>query len=176
MAYPYVNGTPHLGHAFTVTKVEFASRVARAQGKRTLYPQGYHVTGMPIKACADKLVNEIRMFGKDLEGYSEEAEEAAPTPAPTSTETKADITKFTNVKKGKAALKTVKSKYQFQVMLSMAAVDKPPLRNELRSIGKYRLVRMGNDSRHPDGISGRNGMSYFDGTWTSRRVPVSLIN
>src|SRR6201999_940233 len=97
MAYPYVNGTPHLGHAFTVTKIEFTSRVARAQGKRTLYPQGYHVTGMPIKACADKLVNEMKMFGQNFERYSDEAEEAtgadASVPAPSSTETKADITK-----------------------------------------------------------------------------------
>ncbi|KAF2668860.1 leucyl-tRNA synthetase [Microthyrium microscopicum] len=122
MAYPYVNGTPHLGHAFTVTKIEFNARVARAQGKRALYPQGYHCTGMPIKACADKLVREVELFGKNFDGFSEEAEEAAANaavPAPSSTETKADITKFSNVKKGKAALKTIKTKYQFQVMLSM---------------------------------------------------------
>src|SRR5579871_5684116 len=72
MAYPYVNGSPHLGHAFTVSKIEFAARVARAQGKRVLYPQGYHCTGMPIKACADKLVREIEMFGKDFSGYSQD--------------------------------------------------------------------------------------------------------
>src|SRR6201996_6026450 len=72
MAYPYVNGTPHLGHAFTVTKVEYAARVARAQGKRVLYPQGYHCTGMPIKACADKLVREVEMFGQNFEGYKDD--------------------------------------------------------------------------------------------------------
>lgn len=124
MAYPYVNGSPHLGHAFTVSKIEFAARVARAQGKRTLYPQGYHCTGMPIKACADKLVREIEMFGKDFSGCSEDdvvdgTANGAPT-APVSEQTKADVTKFSNTKKGKAALKTgMKTKYQFQVMLSL---------------------------------------------------------
>jgi leucyl-tRNA synthetase len=120
MAYPYVNGTPHLGHAFTVSKVEFGARVARAQGKRALYPQGFHCTGMPIKACADKLVNEVKLFGQNFERHVEEDPAAEPAlPAPTSTETKSDVTKFTNLKKGKAAMKTVKTKYQFQVMLSM---------------------------------------------------------
>jgi leucyl-tRNA synthetase len=118
MAYPYVNGTPHLGHSFTVTKIEFAARVARAQGKRTLYPQGYHCTGMPIKACADKLVREIELFGKNFENFKEDEEETAPKEAKAAAD-KTDFTKFTNVKKGKAALKGSKSKYQFQVMLSL---------------------------------------------------------
>jgi leucyl-tRNA synthetase len=119
MAYPYVNGTPHLGHSFTVTKIEFAARVARAQGKRSLYPQGYHCTGMPIKACADKLVREIELFGKNFENFKEEeGEDTAPGAAKPAAE-KTDFTKFTNVKKGKAALKGSKAKYQFQVMLSL---------------------------------------------------------
>jgi leucyl-tRNA synthetase len=106
MAYPYVNGTPHLGHAFTVTKIEYAARVARAQGKRVLWPMGFHCTGMPIKACSDKLVNEVKLFGQDFDGYKEEAiDEAAtgpdaPVPAPTQAQTKSDVTKFSNVKKG----------------------------------------------------------------------------
>lgn len=118
MAYPYVNGIPHLGHSFTVTKIEFATRVARAQGKRALYPQGYHCTGMPIKACADKLVREIELFGKNFENFKEEEEEES-VPKESKAGDKTDFTKFTNVKKGKAALKGSKSKYQFQVMLSI---------------------------------------------------------
>ncbi|KAK3944995.1 leucyl-tRNA synthetase, class Ia, archaeal/eukaryotic cytosolic [Diplogelasinospora grovesii] len=120
MAYPYVNGAPHLGHAFTVSKVEFASRVARAQGKNTLCPQGYHATGMPIKACADKLVNEIAMFGETFEGCNEvDITDEASSAESTQLRPREDVTKFTNVKKGKAALKTTKAKYQFQVMLSL---------------------------------------------------------
>jgi leucyl-tRNA synthetase len=109
-----VNGTPHLGHAFTITKIEFAARTARAQGKRVLYPQGYHCTGMPIKACADKLVREVEMFGQDFEGFNEEEEadgdatgSSAPVPAPTQAQTKSDVTKFSNVKKGMKCFDTL---------------------------------------------------------------------
>src|SRR5437764_677200 len=64
-AYPYMNGRLHAGHAFTWSKAEFMVGFARMQGKRVLMPQGYHCTGMPIKAAADKLVREIEMFGKN---------------------------------------------------------------------------------------------------------------
>ncbi|OBT58369.1 leucyl-tRNA synthetase [Pseudogymnoascus sp. 24MN13] len=118
MAYPYMNGTLHAGHSFSVSKIEFTAGWARMQGKRALFPMGFHCTGMPIKACADKLINEIKLFGKDFSGYSEEDEasdklkEKSP-PAPTSA--REDVTKFT-AKKGKAAAKVVKMKYQFQIM------------------------------------------------------------
>ncbi|KAK6412049.1 cytosolic leucyl tRNA synthetase, partial [Oleoguttula sp. CCFEE 5521] len=101
MAYPYVNGSPHAGHSFTASKLEFAIGWARMKGMRALYPQGYHCTGMPIKACADKLVREIEMFGKNFENCPAEAvqdegagkENGAP-PAPVQGVTKTDITKF----------------------------------------------------------------------------------
>ena len=121
MAYPYMNGTLHAGHSFTVSKVEFTAGYSRMQGKRALFPMGFHCTGMPIKACADKLVREVELFGKNFEGYKEEdvaleGKDAAP-PAPTQAVTKSDVTKFM-AKKGKAAAKTVKTKYQFQIMLA----------------------------------------------------------
>jgi len=49
MAYPYMNGSLHLGHAFSLSKIEFMTRYERMQGKRVLFPLGYHCTGMPIK-------------------------------------------------------------------------------------------------------------------------------
>ncbi|PVI05866.1 leucyl-tRNA synthetase [Periconia macrospinosa] len=122
-AYPYMNGTLHAGHGFTASKVEFTAGFARMQGKRTLFPLGYHVTGMPIKACADKLVREVELFGKNFERcpvddiIEEGPKEGAVPPAPTQAETKTDLTKF-SAKKGKAAAKTVKTKYQFQIMLA----------------------------------------------------------
>jgi leucyl-tRNA synthetase len=132
-----VNGVPHLGHSFTISKADFASRVARAEGKNTLYPQGYHATGMAIKACADKLANEIATFGELFTGYNDNDAAEAPADASVSMpRPKDDVTKFTNLKKGtavtsqranlianggtgKAALKSAKAKYQFQVMLSL---------------------------------------------------------
>lgn len=33
------------------------------KGKRVLFPLGFHCTGMPIKACADKLQREMETFG-----------------------------------------------------------------------------------------------------------------
>ena len=53
--FPYMNGKLHLGHAFSITKAEFAARFARLQGKRALFPFGFHCTGMPIAAAALKL-------------------------------------------------------------------------------------------------------------------------
>jgi leucyl-tRNA synthetase len=113
MAYPYMNGSLHAGHTFTVSKIEFAAGFARMQGKRTLFPMGFHCTGMPIKACADKLINEVKLFGKNFENYKEDEEVEVEKPAQSTHHE--DVTKFT-AKKGKAASKVVKMKYQFQIM------------------------------------------------------------
>lgn len=47
--YPYMNGSLHLGHAFSISKLEFAAGFHRLLGKRVLFPLGFHCTGMPIK-------------------------------------------------------------------------------------------------------------------------------
>lgn len=63
------------------------------------------------------------MFGPTFEKcpvddiVDEGADQSLP-PAPTQAETKTDLSKF-STKKGKAAAKTVKTKYQFQIMLSL---------------------------------------------------------
>ena len=120
-AYPYMNGTLHAGHSFTASKVEFAAGFARMEGKRTLFPLGFHCTGMPIKACADKLTEDVRKFGQNFERFDELERENQTTdllPAPTQADTKDDITKFTS-NKSKATAKNVKLKYQFQIMLAL---------------------------------------------------------
>jgi leucyl-tRNA synthetase len=61
--YPYMNGVLHLGHAFSLSKVEFATAYQRLCGKCVLFPQGFHCTGMPIQACADRLADEIEVHG-----------------------------------------------------------------------------------------------------------------
>ncbi|OQV03318.1 hypothetical protein CLAIMM_08371 [Cladophialophora immunda] len=123
-AYPYMNGSLHAGHSFTVSKVEFTAGFNRLTGKRVLFPLGFHCTGMPIKACADKLVEDVKKFGQNFENYHEEEDEAPPDTngapvAPTQgVNMKDDLTKFKS-KKGKQAAKTVKANYQFQTMLAM---------------------------------------------------------
>lgn len=115
MAYPYMNGSLHLGHAFTLTKVEFATGFARMQGKRALFPLGFHCTGMPIKSCADKLKHELEMFGADfvLPEKPEHIEEPAQKVKEQVGET--DVTKFKG-KKSKATAKKGGMEYQFQIM------------------------------------------------------------
>ncbi|CAO3653578.1 unnamed protein product [Mucor fragilis] len=108
MPYPYMNGRLHLGHAFTFSKVEYGTGYERMKGKRALLPQGFHVTGMPIKASADKIAREIEMFGKNFEKYEELALSDA-------LEKKAEVK---NVK-SKVAAKTGNVTYQFQIMLSL---------------------------------------------------------
>ena len=46
-----------------MAQLEFACAYHRLCGQRVLFPQGFHCTGMPIKACADKLDNELRQYG-----------------------------------------------------------------------------------------------------------------
>ncbi|RYP74735.1 hypothetical protein DL770_007554 [Monosporascus sp. CRB-9-2] len=118
IAFPYTNGRLHVGHAFSFSKVEFHAGFARMKGLNVLWPQGYHCTGLPIKACADKLAKEVEMFGQEFERYKEEVELVVEAPAPAAQKEREDVTKF-SAKKGKAAAKLVKMKYQFQIMQAM---------------------------------------------------------
>jgi len=60
--YPYMNGRLHLGHAFSLTKAEFTARFQRLRGKNVLFPFGFHCTGMPIQAAANKLKEELALY------------------------------------------------------------------------------------------------------------------
>ncbi len=57
--YPYMNGKLHLGHAFTMCKVDFECRWKQINGYNVLFPFGFHCTGMPICAAAKKLEKEL---------------------------------------------------------------------------------------------------------------------
>ena len=61
--YPYMNGRLHLGHAFSLTKAEFAVRYQQLRGKNAMWPFAFHCTGMPIQAAANKLKDELAMYG-----------------------------------------------------------------------------------------------------------------
>lgn len=41
-------------------QAEFAARYKELKGYNVLFPFGFHCTGMPIAACADKLKREVR--------------------------------------------------------------------------------------------------------------------
>jgi len=112
-----MNGSLHAGHSFSLSKVEFATGYQRMKGKRALFPLGFHCTGMPIKASSDKIKREVELFGKNFEDVPEEEDEE-PQPPPTNAAAKEDVTKFA-AKKGKAAAKAVKLRYQFQIMLAL---------------------------------------------------------
>ena len=64
--YPYQNGTLHLGHAYTMLKAEFQARFRKLLGDNVLFPFGFHGTGMPIVACANKLKESLEKLQKDL--------------------------------------------------------------------------------------------------------------
>jgi len=61
--YPYMNGLLHIGHAFSLTKAIFAAHFNRLLGKKVLFPFGFHCTGMPIQAAANKLKREFEVYG-----------------------------------------------------------------------------------------------------------------
>lgn len=109
--YPYMNGRLHLGHAFTLSKAEFAVGFERMRGKTCLFPLGFHCTGMPIKACADKLRNEIERYGAPP--VYPEVEAASST---------------LGAKHSKVAAKTGNAKTQWQIMGQLGLSDEeiPP--------------------------------------------------
>lgn len=114
--YPYMNGRLHLGHTFSLSKCEFSVGYQRMKGKKCLFPFGLHCTGMPIKACSDKLKNEIADFGYPPQFPPEEEEQTASKEA----EVGKDKSKG---KKGKVVAKTGGLKYQWQIMSAMGLAD-----------------------------------------------------
>lgn len=61
--YPYMNGLLHIGHCFSMSKAMFACQYNRLLGKKVLFPFGFHCTGMPIQAAANKLKREYEVYG-----------------------------------------------------------------------------------------------------------------
>jgi len=116
--YPYMNGRLHLGHTFTISKCEFAVGFQRLRGKKCLFPFGFHVSGMPIKACADKIAREMKLYGN-------------PPVFPIEEETVPEVLEKEDIvikdkskgKKSKAAAKQGSGKYQWQIMKSLGMTD-----------------------------------------------------
>uniref|UniRef100_A0A0K0F9Q7 leucine--tRNA ligase n=1 Tax=Strongyloides venezuelensis TaxID=75913 RepID=A0A0K0F9Q7_STRVS len=118
--FPYMNGRLHLGHTFTLSKAEFTLGYQRLLGKKTLFPFGFHCTGMPIKACADKLAREMETYGYPPKFPNEEEI----TPEVEENDAIAEITKDKSKgKKSKAVAKAGTAKFQWQIMQSLGLSD-----------------------------------------------------
>lgn len=122
-----MNGRLHLGHAFTVAKCDFAVGYQRLLGKKCLFPYAFHCTGMPIKACADKLKREMEEFGFPPKFDSTPDEEKVD--AKKSVEELQQATKEIEIKdkskstRSKAVSKTANLKYQWLIMQSLGLSD-----------------------------------------------------
>jgi leucyl-tRNA synthetase len=112
-----MNGRLHLGHTFSLSKCEFGVGYQRLKGKKCLFPFGLHCTGMPIKACSDKLKREMEDFGFPP-NFPVETEEVD-----VETKKEIEIKDKSKSKKSKAAAKTGNLKYQWHIMKSLGLTD-----------------------------------------------------
>ncbi len=77
--YPYMNGYSHLGHFYTLMRIEAFSRYKRMNGFNVLFPQGWHCTGSPIENAAErirenepkqiKIMKEMGFSDKDIKKF-----------------------------------------------------------------------------------------------------------
>ncbi|XP_034540125.1 leucine--tRNA ligase, cytoplasmic [Notolabrus celidotus] len=118
--YPYMNGRLHLGHTFSLSKCEFAVGYQSLKGKKCLFPFGLHCTGMPIKACADKLKREMEVYGNPPQ-FPDEDEEEKEKPETVSDEF--IIKDKAKGKKSKAVAKSGSATFQWDIMRSLGLKD-----------------------------------------------------
>ncbi|XP_061818550.1 leucine--tRNA ligase, cytoplasmic-like isoform X1 [Nerophis lumbriciformis] len=118
--YPYMNGRLHLGHTFSLSKCEFAVGYQALKGKKCLFPFGLHCTGMPIKACADKLKREMELYGNPPQFPDEEEEKEKEKPMVSDEIIIKDKAKS---KKSKVVAKSGCSAFQWNIMRSLGLDD-----------------------------------------------------
>jgi len=73
--FPYQNGPLHVGHAFTATRADVATRFKRMQGYNALFPWSWHLTGEAVAGTADRLRkgDESVLKGlREIDGVPEE--------------------------------------------------------------------------------------------------------
>lgn len=79
-----------------------------------MFPFGFHCTGTPIKACADKLRREVELYGFPPEFPKEES-----SPIEDKGSNEVEFKDKSKSKKSKAASKAGSFKYQWQIMQSL---------------------------------------------------------
>ncbi|XP_032388845.1 leucine--tRNA ligase, cytoplasmic [Etheostoma spectabile] len=117
--YPYMNGRLHLGHTFSLSKCEFAVGYQSLKGKKCLFPFGLHCTGMPIKACSDKLKREMELYGNPPQ-FPDGEEEEKELPK---TSDEIIIKDKAKGKKSKAMAKSGSATFQWDIMRSLGLND-----------------------------------------------------
>ena len=113
-----MNGRLHLGHAFSLTKAEFAAGFKRLRGYNVLFPFGFHCTGMPIQAAANKLKNEITTYGNPPQ-FPEDTPKAPTKEVDTLAKEMAALGKKGKAKKAKTGQKAAGTSYQWQALEKM---------------------------------------------------------
>ncbi len=75
--YPYINSYPHIGHLYTIMRVEALTRFKRLQNYHVLFPQAWHATGSPILNAAkrvaereEKQIKIMKSMGIDKKEFS----------------------------------------------------------------------------------------------------------
>lgn len=124
-----MNGRLHIGHAFTLTKAEFTARFQSLIGKNVLFPFGFHSTGMPIQAAANKLREEIATFGCPPV-FPDETDVSTELPTPPEEDKKdaaAQIAAKSKGKKTKLAVKGLtKTVRQWDILAQMVPLEEIP--------------------------------------------------
>ncbi|XP_061904759.1 leucine--tRNA ligase, cytoplasmic-like isoform X2 [Entelurus aequoreus] len=115
-----MNGRLHLGHTFSLSKCEFAVGYQALKGKKCLFPFGLHCTGMPIRACADKLKREMELYGNPPQFPDEEEEKEKEKPMVSDEIIIKDKAKS---KKSKVVAKSGCSAFQWNIMKSLGLDD-----------------------------------------------------
>ena len=79
--YPYVNSRLHIGHLYTLMRVEALARYKRLKGFNVLFSQGWHATGSPIISAAKrvqereetqiKLLKDLGITDKEIKKFED---------------------------------------------------------------------------------------------------------
>ncbi|CAM9242157.1 unnamed protein product, partial [Ectocarpus fasciculatus] len=125
--YPYMNGRLHLGHAFSLTKAEFTARFQMLLGKNVMFPFGFHSTGMPIQAAANKLKEELALYGCPPVFPPDPSPQDLPPPPEEEKSAAAQIAAKSKGKKTKLAVKGhVKTVRQWDILAMMVPLEEIP--------------------------------------------------
>ncbi len=68
--FPYLNGAPHVGHAYSSFRADVYAWYKRLKEYNVLFPQGFHATGEPILGIIERIkkndenqINTLKKFG-----------------------------------------------------------------------------------------------------------------